>query len=127
MFRVIIKENQKLLTYVVLVFAGLVLMSLLFVKPVLPMLMGLVFGTTVALLNFIEMALTFYRAVSMPTTQAQKFAVVKYMMRFTLTAVVLLISFISPDINPVGTVIGLLTIKGVIYSTHLIKDKDKTK
>ncbi len=123
MLKLVIKENKGLLLQVVIVYGVLLVLTLLFARPASPLVVGLTFGALVALLNFFEMALTFKRAVFMPSHKAQQFAVVKYLFRYALTAGVLLVSFLSPKINPFGTIFGLLIIKGVLYATHLTKNK----
>lgn len=123
MLREVVIENQKLFRLVVLVYCLLVVVGVVFIHPFGPFVMGLTFGTLVSVLNFCELALTFKRAILMPSYRAQKFAVMKYLMRYGLTVGVMVVSFLSPSLNPFGTILGLLIIKGVLYSTQLSKNK----
>lgn len=99
------------------------IVGLFFIKPYMPFLTGIFFGTTVAILNFRLLYLTIDRAVKMNPEKAQKYTVSRYMIRYMLTAMVILVSLRSPDINALGSVIGLLTIKGVILQRDLLNDK----
>lgn len=124
MLKEIMRDNQKILKRVAFVYGALLLLSLIMIKPAMPFVVGLSFGCLVAVLNFFELALTFNRAILMPSHRAQRFAAVKYLTRYGLTAGVLFVSFLSPAINPLGTVLGLLIIKGVLYGTYLTKKKN---
>jgi hypothetical protein len=124
MLKEIAVENQKLLKRVMFIYGIMILLSIIFIRPTIPFVVGLSFGCLVAVLNFFELALTFKRAIFMPSHKAQRFAAVKYLTRYGLTAGVLLVSFVSPTINPFGTVLGLLIIKGVLYGTYLTKKKE---
>lgn len=98
------------------------LIGSIFIRPVLPLWMGLVFGTVVSLLNFRLLYLTINRAVTMAPGKAQKYTTSRYMIRYFLTAAVIVVSLKSSDINPLGTVIGLLMIKAVILKQNLFND-----
>ncbi len=94
-----------------------------FIRPYMPFLTGIFFGTAIAILNFRLLYLTIDRAVKMHPERARKFTVSRYMVRYVLTAMVILVSLRSPDINALGSVIGLITIKGVILQRDLLNDK----
>lgn len=94
-----------------------------FIKPYMPFLTGIFFGTAIAILNFRLLYLTINRAVKMSPVKAQKYTVARYLIRYVLTALVILVSLRSPDINALGSVIGLITIKGVILQRDLLNDK----
>jgi len=118
-----IKQTQKDIMRQVAVINIIVgMIGSIFLRPVLPLWMGLIFGTMISLLNFRLLYLTINRAVTMAPGKAQKFTTMRYMIRYFLTAVVILVSLRSPDINTLGTVIGLLTIKLVILRQNLFND-----
>ena len=108
---------------VFLVNAGVALLGLPFISPYLPFLAGIFFGTAVSLLNFRLLYLTIEKAVKMHPERARKFTVSRYMLRYVLTALVILVSINSPDLNALGTVIGLVMIKLVILQRDLLNDK----
>ncbi len=92
-----------------------------------PFLLGLVFGSTIGLLNFFELAKTLERAITMPPGKAQNYTTRKYFFRFLLTGIVLFVALKAPYLNALGTVLGLLLIKAVIYLTQLFNDKEYFK
>lgn len=123
-----IVETQKSIAKRVFVLNSLVaLAGVFFIKPYIPFLAGVFFGTAIAILNFRLLYLTINRAVTMRPERAQKFTVSRYMIRYLLTALVILVSLRSPDINALGAFIGLITIKGVILQRDLLNDKQYFK
>ena len=56
------------------------------------MVLGLVFGTLIAILNLKLLALTINKAVSMPSTKAQIYSSSQYLIRMVIMAVVLFVS-----------------------------------
>ncbi|GAB6107620.1 ATP synthase subunit I [Fusibacter bizertensis] len=114
----------KWLAIIDLVFIGL---SFLFLKEPMPFILGLVFGSAISGLNFIELANTLSRAVSMPPDKAQSFTVMKYFIRYIVTAVVIYVSIVAPYINILGTILGLVIIKIIILVSNLLSDKNYFK
>ena len=49
-------------------------------KPI-PFILGIIFGSAISVLNFIELANTLTRAITMPQDKAQSFTVIKYFIR----------------------------------------------
>jgi hypothetical protein len=92
-------------------------------KPI-PFILGIIFGSAISVLNFIELANTLSRAITMPQDKAQSFTVIKYFIRYIVTAVVIYVSIIAPYINVVGTIVGLFIIKIIILVTNLLSDKN---
>lgn len=92
-----------------------------------PMILGLVFGTIIAVLNFRLLAITLQKSLTMPVSRAQIYSGTQYMMRMIVTGVVLLVSIKSPNLNIIGAVIGLLGPKFVILAKTLLIDKLKRK
>lgn len=85
--------------------------------------LGLIFGTAIAALNFTLLAKTVEKSVYLPPEQANNYVKSRYFIRFTIYGVVLYISAIQDHINIIGTIVGILTIKIVIYIMHLFNDK----
>ena len=91
------------------------------------MLLGLLFGTIIAVLNFRLLALTIEKSVSMPQSKAQVYTASRYILRMTIVGVVLLTSAKAPHINIIGVAIGLVSPKFVILARKLLIDKLKRK
>jgi hypothetical protein len=91
------------------------------------MLLGLLFGTIIAVLNFRLLALTIEKSVSMPQSKAQVYSASRYILRMTIVGVVLLVSAKAPHINIIGVAIGLVSPKFVILARKLLIDKLKRK
>ena len=91
------------------------------------MLLGLLFGTIIAVLNFKLLALTIEKSVSMPQSKAQVYSASRYILRMTIVGVVLLVSAKAPHINIIGVAIGLVSPKFVILARKLLIDKLKRK
>ena len=118
-----ISNTQKeIAKYVVFFNLAAGLMGSLLIRPAMPYLTGILFGALISLLNFRLLYLTLDRAVTMSPGKAQKYVTFRYMIRYALTAAVLLVSLKSTDINALGTVIGLLMIKLVILKQNLFND-----
>lgn len=120
-----IKQTQAFIVKILIIFDLFAIgISFLVLKTPMPFIMGLVFGSAISLLNFIELANTLSRAVAMPPDKAQTFTVVKYFIRYIVTAVVLYVSIVAPYINVLGTILGLIIIKIIILVTNLLGDKN---
>jgi hypothetical protein len=123
-----VKVTQKSIAKRVVLVNGVIgLAGILLIKPPIPFLTGLLFGTVVSILNFRLLYLTIERAVKMHPERARKFTVSRYMIRYVLTALVILVSINSPDINALGTVIGLVMLKLVILQRDLFNHKQYFK
>ncbi len=105
----------------------LAILSVIFLKTPRPVVLGLFFGGSVSCLLFLELGITLTRAVKMSPEKAQKFAMGRYFLRFTVMAIVLYVSIGAPHIHFLGTAVGLIIIKPVIYATHLFNDKQYFK
>ena len=91
-------------------------------KPQL-FILGLVFGAATSILNFLELSNTLKRAVLMVPAKAQGFVAMKYFIRYAVTAIVLFISIVAPYINVLGTIVGLILLKGIVLVNSIHKDK----
>ena len=91
------------------------------------MILGLIFGTIIAILNFRLLAVSVTKVVSMPSTKAQIYASSQYLIRMIITAVVLFVAATAPHLNIFTTAIGLLSTKFVILTQKLLIEKVKRK
>jgi len=118
------KLQFNIIRKVIIVDFFVIALFLLFSKDYMPLVMGVVFGTAIGLLNFMQLGNTLERAVKMPPTKASSFTTAKYFIRYLIVAIVLFVSVKSPQVNILGTVIGLVLIKFVILFTNLFNDKN---
>ncbi len=95
----------------------------LFFDDALALFLGLLFGSSVTFLMFVELAMTIKKAVQMEASRANAYTMSKYYLRFLIYGVVIFVSIKAPYINVIGTVIGLLSVKVVIYITNIIVQK----
>ncbi len=84
---------------------------------------GIFFGGTIAFLNFRLLYLTLVKAVRMQPHQAQAYAASRYMIRMVITGIVLYVSIKSEQLNTIGTLAGLFSIKLVILKTELFSNR----
>ncbi|SHH22089.1 ATP synthase subunit I [Tepidibacter thalassicus] len=80
---------------------------------------GLVFGSIISILNLRLLSLTIEKAVTMSPGSAQGYVFSRYIIRLILSAIVLVVSFKAPYINPLATIIGLLMPKISIIFANL--------
>ena len=93
----------------------------------MPMLIGIIFGSIIAVLNFRLLALTLEKAVNLPPGKAQAYTGVRYMIRLTITAAALIVSINNPNLHIIGTAIGLISTQVVIFVKTIITSKFKRK
>lgn len=103
-----------------------IIFLILFRSGAPPYLLGLLFGTVLGILNFRQLGVTIEKAVAMAPAKAQSYATVHYFIRFSLVAVAIMVSILSEQIQVLGTVAGLLTVKLVIYMTQLLSASSKS-
>ena len=73
-----VKSTQSfIIKVVIIVDLFLIGLSFILLKEPMPMIMGLIFGSAISVLNFIELANTLNRAVNMPADKAQTFTTVQ--------------------------------------------------
>ncbi|MGL6104700.1 ATP synthase subunit I [Romboutsia sp.] len=92
-----------------------------------PMILGLIFGTIIAILNFRLLAITIEKVVTMPQNKAQIYSASRYILRMVIVGVVLLVSAKAPHLSVLGVAIGLVSPKFVILARKLLIDKLKRK
>ncbi|OYT16387.1 MAG: hypothetical protein B7C24_08110 [Bacteroidetes bacterium 4572_77] len=117
----------KIFKWVFLLFTVVSLISLFVLNEPKKFFIGLLFGTLISILNFIELSKTIERAVTMPPAKAQVYSTIRYFIRYFIMGVVLFVSLKADYINVMGTVIGLLLIKLVVLTTNLLNDKEYYK
>lgn len=83
---------------------------------------GIFFGAAIGFLNFRLLYLTLVKAVRMKPHQAQAYAASRYIIRMIITGVVLYVSIRSDQLNTIGTLAGLISIKLVILKTELFNN-----
>ncbi len=99
----------------------------LFIPEPLPLFLGLIFGSSVTFLMFVELAITIKKAVNMEEHRAKAYTMSKYYMRFLVYGVVIYVLIKACYISVIGTVIGLLSVKVVIYITNIIVQKNSKR
>ncbi len=118
----------KILTKGIVVYDLLILLGLAITFNLnKAMVLGLIFGTLIAILNLRLLAISVSKTVSMPSTRAQIYSSSQYLIRMGIMAVVLFVSAKAPHLNIVGTAIGLLSTKFVILTQKLFIEKVKRK
>lgn len=114
----------KLIKWVLIIDLILIIIAFIFLNNPTNWVMGLIFGGLIGVLNFAELGRTLEVAVTMNPTRAQRYAASKYLLRYIITGIVILISLKANYINTLGTIIGLLLVKFVIISTNLFNDRE---
>ncbi len=106
--------------------AGAMLASVLFyvfLDDPIKYVLGLLFGAAIGILNFVELAKTLSRAVELSPQKAQSYTTRKYFIRYVIYGVVLWVSIQADYIHVLGTIVGLLLIKVVLFTTNLFNDR----
>ncbi len=100
-----------------------ILLFVLFDEPT-KYVLGLLFGSAIGVLNFMELSKTLSRAVEFSPEKAQSYTTRKYFLRYVIYGVVLWVSIQADYIHVLGgTIVGLLLIKVVLLTTNLFNDK----
>lgn len=76
---------------------------------------GILFGLVFAILKLKLMENAFRKALQMPEAKAQKYASSQYMLRYVLTALLLVIAALQSTTLLFGTFIGLMSMKAGAY------------
>lgn len=119
-----INVQVQLLKGVIILNGIVALFAVLLFKLGAPFLIGLTFGTLIALLNFRLLHVTLNKAVQMPPGKAQIYASSQYFIRYILTGVVVFVAIRNPNLNVIGTIIGLISIKLVIIKQNLLNSRE---
>ncbi len=118
--------EAKIIRFTAILIAALVLFASLILHNI-PLVTGLIFGSLIAILNFIELSRTLQRAVHKKPSQASAYVTFKYFIRFAIMAVVLYVAATNDAISLPGAIIGLLSVKVVVYATNLFDDRNYFK
>lgn len=92
----------------------------------IPFVLGLILGSAISVLMFMQLANTIVKATFMPPSKAQVYVGAQYAIRYAIIAIVLLISTKMPYLNVFATAMGIITVKGILYVLQL-NDKKKGK
>lgn len=114
---------KAVLLLVLLISAGF----FLFIPSYMPYILGLILGATVSFLGFIELAFTITKAVKMEPSKANAYSAFKYHLRLIIFAAVILASIKLPQLDVVGTIVGLLSVKLVIYIMNAFSQKKSNR
>ena len=123
-----VSKEVKAITVGVPIFVVVAIVILLIIsKFSFPMLIGIIFGSVIAVLNFRLLALALEKAVDLPPGKAQAYTGIRYMVRLTITAAALIVSVRNPHLHIIGTAIGLISTQVVIFIKTLVTSKFKRK
>lgn len=89
--------------------------------------LGVGFGSIIAILNFRLLAITMEKAVNLPPGKAQAYTAVQYLIRMFIVAIVIFVSVKNPNINVIGTILGLISTQIVIFVKKLLISKTTRK
>lgn len=112
-------------TAIIMAIASVALFIGLSAKAV-PFILGLILGSAISVLMFMQLANTIVKATFMPASKAQIYVGSQYAIRYAIIAIVLFISTKMPYLNVFATAMGIMTVKGILYVLQL-SDKKKTK
>lgn len=105
----------------ILIYAIIIMiMSFILSKSPISIILGVVFGSIIAILNFRLLALTMEKAVDLPPGKAQAYTASRYMVRMFIVAVVIFVSVKNPSIHVLGTILGLVSTQIVIFVKKLL-------
>lgn len=87
--------------------------------------LGLAFGLIFSLLKLKLMEKTISKAVLLPPAKAKNYMNMHYMLRYFLTAIVLIVAALESSISLLGVFFGLLSMKIGAYATLWTKKTQK--
>ncbi len=87
--------------------------------------LGLAFGLIFSLLKLKLMEKTISKAISLPPAKAKNYMNMQYMLRYGLTAIVLIVAALESSISLLGVFFGLLSMKIGAYATIWMKKTQK--
>ncbi|WP_236914347.1 ATP synthase subunit I [Clostridium sp. Cult2] len=108
---------------------SLIIVGIMFIglKDAKPYVLGFVFGTTIGILGFKLIEKTTEKAVTMEPSKAYGYSIFHYFIRYTIYAIVLIVSAVADYLNFITAVLGLLMIKIVIVTSAFYKTNYKKK
>ena len=113
--------TKGIIIYAIIVSA----ISIFIPKETISIILGVVFGSVIAILNFRLLALTMEKAVDMSPGKAQVYTTSRYFLRMFIIGVVIFVSVKNQNINVIGTILGLIGTKIVIFIKKLLVSKIK--
>ncbi len=99
-----------------LIFSGIILFLLPNPKEYI---YGLIFGTSINVLNFRLMGITFEKAMNMPQKRIMPYIMSQYLLRYIIYAVMLVVSAVADYISLYTAILGLFMVKIVILSNPI--------
>lgn len=112
---------------VIFMIPALFLCFILMEKPY-PFMLGMIFGALTSYLAFVELAVTMTKAVKMTSGKSAIYVNAKYYMRLLIFGIVIYVSIKAPYLDVYGTVVGLLSVKLIIYIANIFfSTKSKRK
>lgn len=117
----LIKDIIKLDVIVLLIVAGI---SAIIFENKLEILKGFLFGGLIGILMFVLLARTMQKASGMHPINARKYATKQYFLRMIIYALVIFIGLKADYLNSVSVIVGLLSIKFVIYFKEVFCNKE---
>lgn len=126
-FEVLKSTQRRIFKWVAGIDAALILLSIFFLEDPKAFALGLIFGSAISALNFLELSNTLKRAVQMQPPAAQRFAAFKYFIRYLVTGVAVYVAIRAPYINVLGTIVGLVLIKVIILVQNAVEHRQSSK
>lgn len=99
-----------------LIFSGIILLLLPNPKEYI---YGLIFGTSINVLNFRLMGITFEKAMNMPQKRIMPYIMSQYLLRYIIYAIMLVVSAVADYISLYTAILGLFMIKIAILSNPI--------
>lgn len=116
-----VQQEVKEVTKGICIYAIVIgLVSFLISKEPIHIILGVVFGSVIAILNFRLLAIAIEKSIYLSPGRAQVFAGMRYLIRFFIVAVVVFTSVKNPNINVIGTILGLTSTQVVIFIKKII-------
>lgn len=117
----------KIIKIDLVILSILIIISFVFFENAMMWVKGYIFGGLIGILNFMQLAKTMEKSVTMHPAKARSYASVHYFIRYAVVAVVIIVALKADYLNALAVIIGLLLIKFIILFTNLFNDKDYYK
>ena len=93
----------------------LLLFGVFFFNNAKSYILGLLFGGFSSILNLRLLKTSTERTVKLPANKISRYVVSRYLLRYIIKALVLVIGFVSDDLNAFAVILGLLLVTLSIY------------
>lgn len=121
-----VTSEKNLVPIAMIIFSLIVyIIGIFIVSEQMSWALGLAFGLIFSLLKLKLMEKTIGKAVLLPPAKAKNYMSAQYMLRYFLTAIVLVVAALEPSISLVGVFFGLLSMKVGAYTTLWVKKENK--